>query len=516
MSNKNHSISLILIGLLLITAASEVFAGLSADIEQSKLKVISLIQDSNNTNVEAQTQKLLADFSGHKDIAQAVWQIAKEYEKPKKYDKAFELHQYNIQRYPNDMYAMWSQVEIIYSHIKEGDYVAADTAFNTLLTAFSQQPTLPKEIYQIAMRYDELNRYDKAVGLHQYNAERFSRDDMYAMWSKVEVIKSHFRKKDDAAVDAAVDSFLTAFSKQPAFPKEVYILAKRYYELERYDRTMKLHQYNAEHSSREDMYTMWSQVEVIKSHIRQKDDAAADAAFNRLITEFYQQPTISKEIYEVADEYGRAGKKDKAEQLYKYVVNDFPGSTGEMWVKASIARLDIKLGNEAAAGEMLNNLTSNFRENSGLPQLIFRIGEEYYSKASQLEDEGLTTEARDNLEKSLAIWKRIIEELPKSNPMITAHAYYSSADCYRRLAQHSKAVEYYQMVVDNWPDFEYAWNAQFTIGLIYEGLKKSGDISKSEVDMKIRAAYEQLLERYPDCKTAKIARRWLNRHNSSN
>jgi pentatricopeptide repeat protein len=141
---------------------------------------------------------------------------------------------------------------------------------------------------------------------------------------------------------------------------------------------------------------------------------------------------------------------------------------------------------------------------------IYQIGEQYYNKAIQLENDGLESQARDRFTKAMTIWERLIVEMPQSD--VTPYAYNSAADCYGKLGQHEKAIEYYRKIVDNWPRYQYAWNAQFMIGHTYEELNETGVISKSEVDPKIKAAYEQLLERYPGCIAAEIARYWLS-HN---
>ena len=71
--------------------------------------------------------QLAADFYEHPGITEAVWQIAKEYQKKKKYDKAIELHQYNVQQFAPDKHAMWSQVEIIYSLIDKRHFQKRST-----------------------------------------------------------------------------------------------------------------------------------------------------------------------------------------------------------------------------------------------------------------------------------------------------------------------------------------------------------------------------------------------------
>jgi len=53
-------------------------------------------------------------------VAEAIWGVGRAYLKAKKYTKADETHRYNVLNNTADMCAMWSQVEIVYSHIRDG------------------------------------------------------------------------------------------------------------------------------------------------------------------------------------------------------------------------------------------------------------------------------------------------------------------------------------------------------------------------------------------------------------
>jgi tetratricopeptide (TPR) repeat protein len=123
-----------------------------AFLSQKNLAILYVLWD-NQHEADAALGRLVTDFYENPGISQAVWQIAKEYEQKKKYDKALELHQYNVKQFTPDKHAMWSQVEIIYSLIESGDAAAADAACDKLITVFSEQETLPKEIHQVAMKY---------------------------------------------------------------------------------------------------------------------------------------------------------------------------------------------------------------------------------------------------------------------------------------------------------------------------------------------------------------------------
>jgi tetratricopeptide (TPR) repeat protein len=543
-------------------------------LEAQKQLVLIYIAAGTQQQADAAFEKLVADFSKHKGIAEAVWQIAEGYGWPEEYNKAFQLHQYNVEHFPSDMYAMRSQTEIVYSRLRKGDGATTDAAIDKLLSVFSDQPTLPKEIYQITERYKKLGKNDKALVLHQYSVEHFP-NEMYAMWSQVEIVYSHIRDGNEPAADAAFDKLVAVFSSQPTLPKEIYQIALKYNQSKRNDKALELHQHNAEHSSRDDMYTMWSQVEIIKSHIRDGNEPAADAGYDKLLAVFSGQPTLPKEIYQLANTYSNAGRNDKAGQLYQYILKTWPGDKYAMLAKNSLAG-GTHLNDELSVKETVDSLLSDFSKNkdiakslsenvakyykagsyekvaqlcqyvinnwrddaaavicgklelakvriaesndvavkaimdelaaaygghTDLPQAIFQIGEEYYNKALNTKGEPNLPEARpgEYYQKALAVWERIIEELPDSNSTIAAHAHYFSAVCYRKLGKYEKAIEYFQKVVDRWPDYQYAWSAQCLIGECYEKLQSSGKLSASEAEPLIEQAYQAVIEKYPDC-----------------
>jgi tetratricopeptide (TPR) repeat protein len=153
-----------------------------------------------------------------------------------------------------------------------------------------------------------------------------------------------------------------------------------------------------------------------------------------------------------------------------------------------------------------------------MPNGVFSIGEQYWEQAfSERRQAGrgqnLNDKSIEYFTKALAVWERIIRALPSS--VATMEAYFLSAECYYRLGQYEKAIEYYQKVVDNWPYYEYAWHAQFLIARCLEELENSGRISKEEAAIQIIHACERLFSDYPDCRAVEAARDLLVRWSST-
>jgi tetratricopeptide (TPR) repeat protein len=71
-------------------------------------------------------------------------------------------------------------------------------------------------------------------------------------------------------------------------------------------------------------------------------------------------------------------------------------------------------------------------------------------------------------------------------------------------------IEHFRKVVENWPDYQFAWRAQFNIARYYEMIKRRDKIKDQQYDLKIIDAYKTGIEKFPDCEavdfgTLKIA-----------
>ena len=230
------------------------------------------------------------------------------------------------------------------------------------------------------------------------------------------------------------------------------------------------------------------------------DDPNAEAAVKKLLSEFSGNRYKPRAIHDTAWEYRASGNYGRANELDQYVIDRWPQDVQAMWAKMDMAKTDIGLGNDAAVEKTIDILIADFNDNPELPTAIFMLGEEYYNKAFNTKGDPNLPDARpeEYYRKALAVWERIIQELPVNEPH-TAHAHYFSAVCYRRLGNQEKAVERFQKIVTDWPNYQYAWSAQCLIGECYEKLRDSGKIPKSEAEPEIEKAYQAVIERYPDC-----------------
>jgi len=266
--------------------------------------------------------------------------------------------------------------------------------------------------------------------------------------------------------------------------------------------------------------SIWTKMGLAVSSIRVSDFQTGDSLKEQILTDYAGDNRLPEVENLIADEYRCAGKYEVASAIYKYIIDKWPGNKILLWAKVGLARIDIAYNKEAAAQKAIDNIISEFKDHHEMPSGVFSIGEQYWQQAfsergqagHEQDPNGKSIPTEVNFKKALAVWKRVIKELPASH--VTMDAHFFSAECYYQLGQHEEAIEYYQKVVDNWPYYEYAWHAHFLIAICFEELEESGRISKEDAAMQIIRTCERLLSDYPDCRAVEAARDLLERWNS--
>lgn len=402
-------------------------------------------------------QELLTDFASHKDIAGTIYNLAKYYRSLRKPDVGFKLHEYNVEHYAEDRYGMWSQIEIIKSYIWDANDAGMDRAFSKLVGVFSQQPSLSKEVYQIGLACNKAGKADKARYFYRYVVEHWPESDP-AVRSQVAILDAYAPPEADEAVEAVFDRLIETFWQQKTPAKEVYETGIRYRET-RPAQARKVHQYNVERSSKEDPYAMWSQVEVIKSWIRDENESQAEAAYRKLLDIFSRQPTLAKEVCRVGDAYVSAGNYDKAARLYQYAQQNWTAHEQQLWAHVGFIRLQIARGDDATAWSAIGSLITDFKEHPELAKAMGGIGQQYYLRSFAYKAQGSGDRVKDSFVRTVTVLEKIVKEFPDSVDAAPP-CLYAAGVCYQELGDHEKARGFFRQIVSRWPDYEYARQAK--------------------------------------------------------
>lgn len=456
MFNRVIFISLISLSLTLIAPAGEYFAG--QYYENPADAMVQLEQ------AEAAFKALIAGLPE--------FEQAETYEQQGNHGGAEDIYKTIVTDYPGTDYALEAQKKLAMLYISRDRLQEANAAFNELITSFSGHKLIPGTVYRIAEHATRQEEHTMAGQLYQHIINNWPQQ-YYEIWAQVVVVKSDLSLGNTGAAEAATNKLLADFHGNVQVAGAVCGIAQHYhYQLGNYEKAKQLYQYIIDNWP-EDEYAMWCQFELAQVNIALGDTEAAQAAtekFEELLPNFTKNDeSMAERACEAAQQYIRSGEYEKAKQLYQYALDYWPEAKYAMWTKIGLAQARIRLGENAVAETIIDGLVAKL--NADYP-------------------------------------------LDSKLPPIAGQTCYDAGNLYRQLDKYQKSILCHQRVVANCPDHEYAWNAQYTIGLNYEILKKSEAISVSEADTKIRAAYEQLLARYPDCPGAAHAREWLNLHNT--
>ncbi|MHC4544739.1 MAG: LamG-like jellyroll fold domain-containing protein [Planctomycetota bacterium] len=379
---------------------------------------------------------------------------------------------------------------------------------------------VPTKLYNIAKRYDGLKKRADANGVCELILQKYP-DSPFASNAQIYISKRNIlyliQSKKFTTAQAEFDNLIADFNDHPDLAEALYAIAQAYSPPRKFKEAESVYRQLIQLFP-DSPYAVEALFRAPKVHvfylIKSRNHTEAQVAIDKFISDFLDHPATPGVLYWFAKEFEASKTYDKAKSTYQKVIFEYPAAPHALKAELKVPKMDvmslIESGNDDAVLSKVNSLIGDFTEHPDLSETLFNIGEQYYIRAFSYEKQGLPTKARENLEKTIGVWEKGITKLPSSSAY-APQTYYFSAVCYGRLGEYDKALGHYQKVVNYYPKYDMAWNALFRVGNINQVLKKSGAISQSVADLKTKAAYEQLLEKYPKCKVAEHVRDWLSR-----
>jgi len=389
-----------------------------------------------------------------------------------------------------------------------GNDTAADAAIEQLIRDYSADSRAAEGVGQTAWAYRKLQRHDRARVLYQYVVDNWP-DNERAIFSQRGVVLTSIALDDQQKADSATEKLLTNFSHDKRLPKAIFDIVGAYRGRGNHEKRRRLAQYIVDNypGSGE---AIWAQQRIIFACIALRDDPNTDAGIDALFSKFSSHKDIASAVYGTARKLNR--KDDEtARGLYQYIVERHASDRHAILAQVNLGQIKLRSGDEPAAQAIFNKVLTDCADHPVLPQAVGLMAEGYWDQAPIYENAGLVAEARNCYHKALAKWTLIIEQLPK-NPYLTAWAHHFAGECHWYLGEYQEAIDYYQKLVDNWPEYEAASSALFAVGLGYQRLKQAKVMTESEADAATRAAYERLLQDYATSERAYAARSWLKYH----
>lgn len=430
------------------------------------------------------------------------------------YEQAETIYKAIVAADPNADEAFTAQERLTTLYVGLGRHAEADGAYQELLGTYSDRIGIVKAVDHVADAYREVENFQKARACYQYIVDQWPGADHVAE-AQAGVVRVSILMGDEVGAQVAINKLLTSFASSTYVAKAVDNVADEYRNAGDYAKSLQWHRYVVDHWPL-DAHAMDAQKGVVISNIALGNNTQAQAALDKLATDFSTHAKLPNVLYEIARTYEKAKEFDQAKEVYQRIVQVCPGTSQASDSPLDVRKLDVFLLIESDRDDevtsAVDSLIADYTVHPYLSSVVYKVAVQYHLKAYRLGNQNQPNQASDCFQKAAMTFERVISRFPSSD--LIPKALRSAGDCYRKLGDYEKSITYYQRLVTDYPTFGTAWNALFLVGRNYEALRKSGAVAKSEADSKTKAAYEQLLEQYPTCPVARYAQRWLSRNNS--
>ena len=452
--------------------------------------------------------KLLADFSADANAPAAICWVGDEYRKTGKYDRACELYEHILEKHPDCEHAFWAQMNLALSKINLHDDAGAKEAVEKVLAyANANDSRVAWAARTMADEYSKAGKNEDAFELYEYVVSDHGRMKD-ALWSQMNLAIWKVRLGDPNA-DGETDKLLADYSRDSDAPAAICWLADEYRRSGSHDDALRLYRRvlqeypDAEHA-------VWSQMGLVISSIELGDEPNAQDALAYLLVDYGERNGFDKGILSVARQYYEQKDFQKSNEVFETVLEvlkTLPEEKKGLWTGVAEAASNVHLGNDEAAQAALDKMVADFNDHPDLPLALWRAADAYYYSGSRLQGADLPEKGAEQLRKVIELGRRIREKLPATDD--TVEAWFFSGEAGSHIGEYEQAKGYFQKVVDMWPEHTLAASAQYRVGQTYKFMMRDGQISYSEGRVRVKEAYEKVVENYPESYLAEWAAQWI-------
>jgi len=159
---------------------------------------------------------------------------------------------------------------------------------------------------------------------------------------------------------------------------------------------------------------------------------------------------------------------------------------------------------------LLAKYVDDFNQNQYASDCLDLLIDKCYWTATELKKQNKQQQAIGRFARTENILQLMIDKKTAGNSTIGTTAtfaalYFYAAGCRQQQEKWEKAIEYLQKIVQEYPSYERACNAQAAIGWCYEALVGKENWPKEAVNPLIEEAYKAVLAQYPNCDMAGYA-----------
>ncbi|MFH1371312.1 MAG: hypothetical protein ABII09_08530, partial [Planctomycetota bacterium] len=149
-------------------------------------------------------------------------------------------------------------------------------------------------------------------------------------------------------------------------------------------------------------------MDIAGASINRKDYAAAQAGIDNLFAGFANNEHLCDAIHSVAYRYRQSEKTAKADELDKYVLDNWPSTESAMWSQVDIINSNIDSEDYASAQTGIDNLLTRFSSNENMANVLHGMAYKYRQAQQTAKADELDQYVLDNWPSSkIALWARM-------------------------------------------------------------------------------------------------------------
>ncbi len=487
--------------------------------------------ESIPADANAAVDKLIADYIDNARLASTLVGTAGQYAWDRKYTIAGRLYGAVIDTHPNNPFTTKARLGLarvnVLTLIEQKKYQLAQEQVESMAADFNSESELAVALFHIGKEFTWQHRYSEAKDtfallIDKPLSDSFSRE--VRLWSaRVNVCSligpsTSSGQVKDTEVVTAIDKLMTDFAGDAGLAEAVYWISKEY-EWKKGTTINRIGWYDTPNSVYQKIMqefgdspygqeAQWDQKRLahrmkIFKLISEPNQAPIDAAIEAMATDLKGRPELAGELYWVACGYEEhADKLQQAKEIYERVVQDCPGTD-----EADRAALDVRRrilcdvldsGDVNSAYMLLDTFIADFKQNIYAGDCLGRVVMGCYKRAVELRGQKQTVKEMLYHEVAANIWER----MQKENLQIVNDAvylYFYVAINYHEMDRWADAINNYQKVLDDWPDFEFACDIKAAIAACYELLRDKEGVPKEEINPLIEQAYKAVLADAAGC-----------------
>jgi tetratricopeptide (TPR) repeat protein len=282
------------------------------------------------------------------------------------------------------------QKQVIIGYIECDNSVSAAAAFDKLLTDYGKSDLVIPAVYEAAEKYREKAQHKSAVSAYKYVVDNFPISKQ-AVWAQRGLIVSSIAIGDTNSAQVETQNLINNYNNDPNIAQAVFEVADAYYWFGKNDNARQLYQKVID-TWPESGHSMWSQMGLAIAYIADGNEANADSATDKLISNYGNNKKLPEALFYIGARYVYANKYDKGQDIYRYIIDNFGDSEWSKNSQFESAKAAIypylEAADEPNALAAIDNFVAAYKDKPELPAIVYdfaaRVDRQNKDKLSDL------------------------------------------------------------------------------------------------------------------------------------